>query len=449
MDGIGIELLIILILTLANGFFAAAEISIVSAKRGRLQAQADAGSVAARTALELSENPDRFLATVQVGISLVGTFSAAFGGARIADILAVELRRIPALTTSAEGIALFIVVLGLTYLSLVVGELVPKRLALRRAERMLVIAAPIMKTIALIARPVIVLLTFSVAGVVRLFGRDDDAGNLVTTDDILYMAREGEESGSVESGGAQMIERVLRIADRPIRSIMTPRTDIQSIPLTLTLPEVVNAIRETGVTRLPVYDTDSDNIVGILNTKDLVTALLDSTSFSVRAVIRPAVFLVEGLSVSEALARFRADATHIAMVVGEYGEISGLLTLEDVLEELVGEIRDEHDTEDHNGIVHNDDGSWWVSGLEPYITVAERVGLPDDAPDTVRPYNTIAGMIMHRLNHIPHTGDQVVEGDFTLEVLSMDARRIDRVCIRRTVTAGDAGAPTPEKALLS
>lgn len=431
MDNIGTELIIILVLTLANGFFAAAEISIVSAKRGRLEARAEAGNKGAKTALEMTENPDQFLAAVQVGISLIGTFSAAFGGARIADVLAVTLvTAFPALEGAAEGLALFVVVLGITYLSLVLGELAPKRLALQRAEAMAEFAAPVMKRIAIITRPIIAVLTVSVQAVVRLMGGHSDSKNLVTIDDIVYIARAGEVSGSVESGGAQMIERVLNISEQPIRAIMTPRPDIQSIPIGLSLPEVISAIRETGLTRLPVFDGDADNIIGVLNAKDLVTSLIDSTQFTVRAVMRQPLFLVENLSVNDALARFRQASTHIALVIGEYGEVAGLVTLEDVLEELVGDIRDEHDGDDPDAFVLLPDGSWEVSGIEQYERVAEQVGLPDEGNEN-RPYTTLGGMILDRLENIPKVGDTVTEGAFTLEVLSMQARRVHRVRIRR------------------
>ncbi|MBK8022093.1 MAG: HlyC/CorC family transporter [Chloroflexi bacterium] len=450
MDSIALEILLILILILANGFFAAAEIGIVSAKRGRIQAQADEGSSAAKTALKLIEKPDRFLATVQVGITLIGTFSAAFGGASLSRQLASLLKTIPALAETAETVALLMVVLAITYLSLVLGELVPKRLALRRAEQMALLAAPIMHTIERIARPAIWFLTVSVGAVVRLFGRDDDAENLVTTDDIVYMVREGQESGAVESGEAEFITRVFGITDLPIRAIMTPRPEIQSIPVGLDYAQTATAIRTSGLTRLPVYEDNPDNIIGVLNVKDLITSADPSQPFSLRAVIRPPIFLVESLPISQALTRFRRDGTHIGLVIGEYGEISGLVTLEDMLEELVGEIRDEYDTaeEGEEAFVQREDGTWLVDGMEPYERVIERVGLGTADDDQPAHFVTLAGLIVDRLSRIPKIGDKVIEGGYTLEVIDMDGRRVDKVLITppssETTDAGVSEAPSPE-----
>ncbi|MBL8130656.1 MAG: HlyC/CorC family transporter [Anaerolineae bacterium] len=446
MDAIGIEILLILLLTLANGFFAAAEIGIVSAKRGRLEALAEEGSDAARTALALSDSPDRFLATVQVGITLIGTFSAAFGGARLAAELAKLLRTIPALADAADTLALLLVVLAITYLSLVLGELAPKRLALRRAEQMAVLAAPIMRRIEFIARPAIWLLTFSVANVVRLFGKDDDAANLVTTDDIVYMVREGRETGAVEHTEAEMITRIFEIADLPIRAIMTPRPDMQSIPVSASFAEAAEAIRTTGFTRLPVYEDSPENFVGVLNAKDLIAAFDAAGAFSLQKAMRPPVFVVESAPISEVLSQFRRDGTHIGLVIGEYGEVSGLVTLEDMLEELVGEIRDEHDEESEEAFVRRADGSWLISGMQPYERVVERVGLPSSDEEQPQHFVTLAGLILDRLSRIPKVGDAVIEGEFTLEVVDMDERRVDKVLItRRTPEPPEpASAPPPD-----
>ncbi len=429
MENVASEILIILVLILANGFFAASEIAIVSARRGRLEAKAHQGNEGAKIALHLSEKPDRFLATVQVGITLIGTFSAAFGGARIADSLAVPISTIPALAPYAETLALTLVVIVITYLSLVLGELVPKRLALRSAEQFASFAAPIMNTLSWVLRPLVALLSVSVSFIVRLFGKAPEENSGVTEEDIVYMVRAGEVTGGVETAEAELIQRVFQFADMPIRAIMTPRPDITSIPSTLPLNEIATIFHDSGFTRIPVYEHSPDNIIGILNAKDLLKILIEQHPFQIKTVMRPPEFVVEGERIGIALARFRGAGTHLGLVIDEYGQVVGLVTLEDILEELVGEIRDEYDAETHEAILQRADGSWLVEGGEAYDKVVSVIGLPKREEDEEGDFTTLAGMIIARLNRIPSSGDIVTIPGFTLEVVDMDGRRVDKVLV--------------------
>ncbi|MCU0474680.1 MAG: hemolysin family protein [Anaerolineae bacterium] len=435
MGDIGGELLIILILTLANGFFSGSEIAIVSARKSRLQAKATAGSRGARQALKLQDSPDRFLATVQVGITLIGTFSAAFGGARVAEVLAEAIR--PNVGEAADTLALALVVAMLTYLSLVLGELVPKRIALRGAEGWATFAAPIMSLLSLVARPLVAFLTVSVNLVARLLGQTDAQDEGVTEEDILFMTREGQQSGAVEGREAQLIQSVFRLTDRPVRSVMTPRTELVAVPITTPLSEVVGLLLKTQYSRLPVYEGAIDRVVGILHAKDVLRGVTDpetaglDTVVQVRRLMRQPTVIPESAHIDEVLSTFRRRGVHMAVVIDEYGQTAGVVTMEDLLEELVGEIKDEYDKAERSSIITRPDGSWLVDGREAIDKVAARVGMPMPDPEDLSDFTTLAGFIMARLDRIPEEGDTFTEGAFSVEVVDMDGRRIDKVLIRR------------------
>jgi len=432
------ELVIILVLTLANGFFAGSEIAIVSARRNRLEMQANAGSRGAQQALNLSERPDRFLATVQVGITLIGTFSAAFGGARIGDILADWLAEIPVLMPYAESLALGIVVVGITYLSLVIGELVPKRIALQHAERFASLAAPIMVMLAVVTRPLVAFLSFSVDLILRLLGQKNVADNPVTLEDVVYMVREGTESGAVEAGEAQMIQRVFRFTDRPVKTVMVPRSEIVAITVAMPLVGIADTFIESGYSRLPVVEGSMENVIGFLHAKDLMRYLAQpEANVNIRHLLRPVMYVLGSDHTDDVLNLFRRKAAHMALVMDEYGQTDGLVTLEDLLEELVGEIQDEYDEGEEQPFVRREDGSWLVNGLEAYDKVKERLGLPTIYGLDEDDFTTLAGLILALLKRMPKVGDKVDLGDFSLEVVDMDGRRVDKVLIYQKTTNSD------------
>lgn len=422
------ELVIILILTLANGFFAASEIAIVSARRSRLEALAKQGNKGAEQALALTTTPNLFLATVQVGITLIGTFSAAFGGARIGDVLAENFRTIPAVAPYANSLALAIVVAGITYISLVLGELVPKQLALQNPERLATIAAPIMNFLAMVAKPLVALLTGSVTILIRLLRQQPTGNTIVTTDDILFIVREGTEAGAVQADEAQLIEQVFRASDRPVRAVMSPRTSFVSVDVTTPLEEIATLFIENGYSRVPVYEGTVENLLGVLHAKDFIRVMSQSETVTIRDVVRTPAFIVENAHLGDVLTDFRHKGTHLAFVIDEYGQISGLVTMEDLLEELVGEIRDEYDDTEDPPYVEREDGSWLVDASESYEKAKEQVGLPD--VDNEEGFTTVAGMVLAKLNRVPQSGDIVEVGDFLIEVVDMDERRIDKVLIR-------------------
>jgi putative hemolysin len=426
------ELLIIFVLILANGFFAGSEIAIVSARRGRLEAAAQSGSTGAKQAIALAESPDRFLATVQIAITLIGTFSAAFGGAKLGDLLAARLATFPALAEYASSIALGIIVIFITYFSLVLGELVPKQLALQHAERYATLVSPVLSFLSLIGRPLVAMLSRSVNLVLRLLGQHQTGENPITSEDIEYLVREGKASGTVEAGEAQFIHRVFRFTDRPVRAVMVPRSEIVAADVQLPLVDMAELFIESGYSRLPVYEGSLDHVLGILHAKDLMRFITHpEIEVNIRHLLRPAPMVLRNDHVDDMMARFRRTATHIALVMDEYGQVAGLVTMEDLLEELVGEIRDEYDEAEEQPFVRREDGSWLVNGLEAFDTVQERLGLPDVPLEDRADFTTLAGLILYLFKGLPTTGETVMFGDFVLEVVDMDGKRIDKVLVRK------------------
>jgi putative hemolysin len=428
-----VEIVLIFVLIIANGLFSAAEIAIVSARRGRLQQQVEAGKSGAKQALQLSENPDRFLATVQIGITLISTLASVFGGASLSDPLGGWLATIPLLRPYANPLALALVVIGITYFTLVIGELTPKNLALQSAEKIAISVAPLMDTLSKIGRPVVKLLTVSVNLLLRMIGRYNQTKEAVTEEDIVYLAREGAVSGTVESEEEEFISRIFRFTDRAVSSVMMPRTEIVAVEVGTPFSEVIETFMTSGYTRLPLYEHSMDNIVGVIYAKDLLRSRADDQKdedINVRALARPAFFISEFQHVDDLLNTFRRKGIHIAIVIDEYSQVTGLVTLEDILEELVGEIQDEYDQPEDKAIIQREDGSWLVDAMTEYETVLLKIGIPDDE-DKRHDYHTLAGFILAHSGHIPKAGDKVTINDFVFEIMDMDGRRIDKVLIHR------------------
>ncbi len=426
-----IEIIIIFVLILANGFFAASEIAIVSARRSRLQQQVDAGKKNAQQALELAERPDKFLATVQVGMTLISTLASVFGGASVSGILALWISNVAPLRPYASSIALACVVLLITYFSLVIGELTPKRLALQSPEALAVRVAPTMVGLSRFARPMVTVLTISTNIILQLIGRADAKKGAVTEEDIVYLAREGAVSGTVESEEEEFISRVFRFTDRTVSSVMMPRTEIVAVDIDTPLSQVIETFMSSGYTRLPLYEDSLDNVMGVLYAKDLLRQRSAEANVDLRTLARPAFFISEFQHVDDLLTTFRRRGIHIAIVIDEYSQTVGLVTLEDVLEELVGEIQDEYDQPADSSFVQRSDGSWLVDAMIDHEVVRERIGMGPRPEDERGDYHTLAGMILAHIGRIPKVGDKVTIADFVFEIVDMDERRIDKVLIRR------------------
>ncbi|MGZ3673060.1 MAG: hemolysin family protein, partial [Ktedonobacterales bacterium] len=375
-----LEIAITFVLILANGFFSGSEIAVVSARRSRLQQRANSGDRGAVQAIDLAEHPDRFLATVQIGITLISTIAAAFGGARISEALAASLRSVPALAPVAAPLA-FIVVVGLiTYFSLVLGELVPKRFALQHADSLSARIAPFMVWLSRVTSPIIALLSASSNMVLRLFRQQRSDEVAITEEDILYLTTMGTASGTVAAGEAQLIRRAFRFTDRVVRQVMTPRTEILALDIATPIPDMIRQMLDAPYTRMPLYAGTLDDLIGILYVKDMLRAREEAGAdekIDLRRVVRQPIFVLEHQHAADILPLLQHQATHLAFVVDEYGQVTGLVTLEDVLEELVGDIADEygsHDEHEGSAVSRLENNTWIVDGTEAYESVREQVG---------------------------------------------------------------------------
>jgi putative hemolysin len=426
MGTLSLELGILMLLLLVNGGLAMAEMAIVSARRTRLQQRADAGDVRAQAALTLASDPNRFLSTVQIGITLVGILAGAFGGATLAETLAARLDRAGVAPRYSEAVAVGLVVLSITYLSLVVGELVPKRLALQHPEAIATRVARPMRGLSLLAAPAVAVLSASTTGVLRLLRVPAHAPAPATEEDITALLRESTAAGVFEAVEQELVTSVFRLADRRVGELMTPRPSV--VWLDADDPFAVNwqAMAASPHTLFPLCRGDLDAIVGIVSVKDVAARLVAGEAVDLAALAREALFVPETGPALPALERFRQAGCELAVVVDEYGGTAGLLTLTDVLEALVGDLPLAGEPNDPQ-MVQRADGSWLFDGLLPVEEMKEALGL-DQLPQEDE-YQTLAGFVMLQLGRIPAPADAFVWDQYRFEVVDMDGNRVDKVLV--------------------
>jgi putative hemolysin len=414
-------------LILINAFFAMSELAIVSARRARLQQRADTGSVGARVALTLSENPTRFLSTVQIGITLVGILAGAFSGATIAESFAVQLERYGVSPGVAEPLALGIVVLILTFLSLVIGELVPKRIALAHADAIATRVAPIINLFARAAHPAVAVLQWATEGAARLFGVGSGSRTAVTDEEINSLIAEGTQQGIIHPAERAMVAEVLRLADRPVRTIMTHRTAIVWLDAN-DPPEIVREkIAAGGFSRFPVCQGDLDHCLGYVRMRDIADRLLANEPLDLAALVREPLTISENLKALELMAIFRRARPHVALVADEYGTILGIVTPTDVLETITGEFTG--DLESTSQIVQREDGSWLIDA-QIELHELERA-LPAGGLAIGTEFTTLAGLILGTLRRIPQPGEVIIVNQWRVEVVDLDGNRIDKAILTR------------------
>lgn len=421
-----IELIAILFLILLNGFFAMSELAVVSARKPRLQAMLDQGDERAGRALTLAEEPDRFLPTVQIGITLIGVLAGALSGATIAEKIAAAVADVPVLAPAANGIALGLVVVCVTYLSLILGELVPKRLALRSAEAIAVRVAGPLDIMSRVTLPVVFLLRVSTDGVLRLLGQHREMESGVTEAEIRTILEEGAEHGVIEEGERDMISGVMRLADRPARALMTHRTDIVWLDIEADPAETKAKIAKSGHSRYPVCRGSIDDVLGIVQTKDLLDLFLAHNVLDLKTAIREAPIVPEGADAFQLVDLLKRSTIHMALVVDEYGDLQGLVTATDVLETIVGELAGPEGAAKPE-VVEREDGSWLIDGWVGLDRLSELLDLPN--PIEAGDFHTAAGFVLWRLGHIPATGESFEWNNFRFEVIDMDGRRIDKVLV--------------------
>ena len=430
------ELLIVLLLIFLNGLFAMSELAVVSARRARLQVLAEQGSKGAVAALKLTEHPGRFLSTVQIGITLIGIFAGAYGGATLSEPLAAWIaEHHPALADSADTLALAIVVALITYLSLIVGELVPKQLALRNPERIAVLAAPPMTVLAFLAAPIVHLLDLSANLGLRLFGAEAQTEQKVTDEEIRTLLKEATEAGVVEHSEQAMIQGVMRLADRPVKALLTPRPDIVWLDPADADAENIATLRASPYSRYPVCRGSVDEILGVVQAKDLLDDVLAGKPLDLRACLREAPVVHEDASSLGLLETLRTSPLPLAFVVDEYGDLVGMVTATDVLESIVGDMA-EHDGSVEPDVVVREDGSWLLDGGLPIDELKELLRLRE-LPDEDE-FNTLAGYLLARLGHLPSTGEHMESDGYRFEIVDMDGRRIDKVLVAALPPEGSA-----------
>lgn len=422
------DVAIIAVLILLNGLFAMSELAIVSSRDPRLQAAEKRGSRGAKIARQLAADPGRFLSTVQVGITLVGVLAGAYSGATVANKLGDWLAGFSLFERSGPSLAIAIVVVLVTYLTLIVGELVPKRMALNNAEAIASSIARPMAQLARLASPIVWFLRFSTEGALRLLGLPIERQSTVTEEEVKTMIAEGTEAGVFHAAERDMIDGVLRLADRPVRAIMTPRIEVVWLDPSQSLEEIRAIMEDSGHSRFPIGRKGIDDLEGVVQTKDLLERLMRNEPFDLEAVMREPPVVHDGAPVLSLLEVFRQSSVHMAFVVDEYGVFEGLVTPTDILSAIAGEFPEGEQEEGEETAVRRDDGSWLIDGMAP-IEEVERLlgqrGLHSEEDD----YHTLAGFVLWKLGRLPKVGESFEYDGLCFEVVDMDGRRIDRLLV--------------------
>jgi magnesium and cobalt exporter, CNNM family len=434
MSPVFVEIVIILVLILANGVFAMAETAFVSSRKSRLQQRANAGDSRARAALELANAPNQFLSTVQLGITLIGILAGAFGGATIADALAVYLRTLPWLAPYSQTVAFALVVACITYLSLVIGELVPKRLALNNPERIAASLVGPMRVLSALAAPFVHMLSLSTDAVLRLLRLRPPAEPPITEEEINVLIEEGRQAGTFEAAEQHMVEHIFHLADRRVSSVMTHRPDIVWVDPDDPVVEMRETIRQSGYSRFPVCRGTLDNVLGVVHVSDLLLQVLDGQQLDVRAAAQEPLYVVESTNSLKVLELFKQTGTQAALVVQEYGEIQGFVTLTDILEVIVGEFASEDEVE-RLETVQREDGSWLLDGMVPLEEMKAILHLRTFPEEDRGDFETVSGLVMYQLGRIPSAGDHFEWGRYRFEVTEMDGRRVGQVLVTRRPTS--------------
>jgi putative hemolysin len=420
------EILIVVALTVINGLLAMSELAVVSSRPARLRVLGDQGNKGALTAMRLAEDPGRFLSTVQIGITLVGVLSGAFSGATLGARLSDWLSTQGLSQAMADGFGVGVVVVAITYLSLIIGELVPKQIALRDPEKVASRVAPTMALIATIGAPLVFLLNISGKAVLALLGQKGEPEETVTEEEVRTIIAEAENAGVLERDERAMISGVMRLADRSARALMTPRREVEVIDLTDDADEIRAQLRETRRSRLPVQDGEADAIIGVCIVKDMIDRLSDGETHDLRDLVDEAPVVMDTANALHILRDIRASKVHMALVFDEYGHFEGIITPGDVLEAIIGAFQEEEESEPP--IVTRADGSWLVAGWMQVDEFSHELGvhIPKDAD-----YQTVAGFVLAEMNRLPNVGEFFEKGHWRFEVVDLDGRRIDKLLVSR------------------
>jgi putative hemolysin len=421
------DLIVVLVLTIANGIFSMSEMAIVSAKKVRLQEMSERGNIKAKAALALANSPNRFLSTVQVGITLITILTGVLGGATLAEPIAKAIAQIPQLAQSSGAIASTLVVIFITYLSLIVGELVPKRLALNNPEKIALAIAIPMRLMERITAPVVFLLSLSTDLLLKLMGGTVASNEpQITEEEIKVLMRQGAAEGTFDAAEQDMIERVFSLGDEPVSALITPRLDIVWLDINDSLDVNRQKMTESRHSRYPVCQESLDNVLGIIHVKDLLAQ--PNQAIDLPSVLRQPLFLAESTHALKALELLKKTGNQAALVVNEYGVTQGLVTLNDVVEVIIGDIPFEDEAQEQEAI-QREDGSWLMDGrlsIDEFKELLNIEELPGEERDN---YQTLGGFVITHLGHIPKSSAHFVWDGFRLEVVDMDGNRIDKVLV--------------------
>lgn len=435
-----LEIVIVLLLIVLNGVFSMSELAVMSSRRARLQQRANEGSIPARAALDLSLSPNRFLSTVQIGITLVGVLAGAFGGATISGLLSDQFAQVDWLARYSDALGLGLVVLVITYLSLVIGELVPKRLALQNPEQVAMIVAQPMNMLSMITGPLVKLLTTSTNVVVRLLGVQKSDEPPITEEEIRILLEEGTQAGVFRTTEQDMVESIFRLDNRLVSSLMTPHTEMLWLDVDAPPDTIKHTIMRSGHSAFLVGRGSLDNLAGLVRVHDLLAACFSGEPLTLEKHLRRAHFIPENASASKAVELFKEIDDRILVVIDEYGGIQGLVTEYDILEAIVGTMPGQPDVPQ---AVQREDGSWLMDGLLTIDEVKDRLHLRELPGEERGTYHTLGGFVMSQIGQIPTTGQLFEAGGLRFEVVDMDGRRVDKVLVMAVPESPSAGDDQP------
>jgi putative hemolysin len=422
------DVVIILALIALNGVLAMSELAVVSAREARLKAMARSGSGGAQCALDLAADPGRFLSTVQIGITLIGILAGAYSGASLGSPVAQRLQLVGLDPDTAQTVGFSLVIIVVTYMSLVVGEIVPKQLALRSPESVAAVVSRPMRWLSRIAAPFVWLLDRTSALIFAMMRLNRESENIVTAEELHLVVAEAQTAGVLEESERAIISGVVRLADRPVREVMTPRTDVDWIDISASGPELRTALKQTPHSRIPVAEGSVDNIVGVVRARDLLEAMLDGRDLNLRELARSAPVIPDLMDAMDALAVLRSAEVPLALVHDEYGHFDGIVTPGSILAALAGVFHHDIEEGDEPDLVEREDGSFLLSGAANADVLADRLGIRLSAD---RDFSTVAGFALEVLKHLPETGERFSHDGWSFEIVDMDGRKIDKLIASR------------------
>jgi putative hemolysin len=440
VDTAWLDVAAIIVLILVNAFFSAAELSIIAVRKSRLAQLISEGDRMASTVAAFKEEPGRFLATAQIGITVVASMASVIGGAAAVRYLEPLLRNVLPAPVSrwTEALALTATVILISYCTLVIGELVPKSLALRYSERLAYFCARPLDRLSVLAGPLVKTLTVSTDAVLWFFGQHVSGQEaFISEEELKHMVHEGTQRGIFDEAERDLIHSVFEFTDTSVREVMVSRSEVHAVEASVPLPDILKRLVDTGFSRMPVFHGDLDHVIGIVHIKDLLREVEKPQPATLGSIMHPAFFVPDSMQISDLLRELQSRRTHLAMVVNEFGTIIGLVTIEDLLEEIVGEIRDEFDIDEEQPVQELSDGSLLVEGSFPLDTLKERYGTPfEETPN----YRTVAGFVLAQLKRIPKGGEAITASGYKMTVVVLDGRRLSKIRIEGPLKRPEASA---------